>query len=83
MEMLSALEKKVENLIALIKRQKEESSRLNAENQELKDQVRKLEGSLLKEAKQVEKELTEEREATRQVVDDLIRSIDELIESGG
>ena len=83
MEMLSALEKKVENLIAFIKQQKEENSRLKAENQGLLEQVRQLEGSLLKEAKQVEKELTAERETTRRAVDDLIRSIDELIESGG
>ena len=83
MEMLSALEKKVENLITLIRHQKEENSRLNAKNQELTDQVRQLEGSLLKEAKQVEQELTDERETTRQAVDDLIKSIDELIESGG
>lgn len=83
MEMLSALEKKVENLITLIKRLKDESSRLSKENHELREQVRQLEGSLLKEAKQVEQELTEERETTRQAVDNLIKSIDELIESGG
>lgn len=83
MEMLSALEKKVENLITLIKRLKDEGSRLGQENQELREQVRQLEGSLLKEAKQVEIELTEERETTRQAVDDLIKSIDDLIESGG
>jgi hypothetical protein len=83
MEMLSALEKKVENLITLIRHQKEENSRLKAENQGLGDQIRQLEGSLLKEAKQVEQELTDERETTRQAVDDLIKSIDELIESGG
>lgn len=83
MEMLSALEKKVENLITLIKRLKDEGSKLGKENQELREQVRQLEGSLLKEAKQVELELTEERETTKQVVDDLIKSIDDLIESGG
>ena len=72
-----------ENLITLIKYQKEENSKLSKENVELKDQVRQLEGSLLKEAKQVEQELTQERETTRQAVDDLIKSIDDLIESGG
>ncbi len=45
--------------------------------------MRQLEGSLLKEAKQVEHELTQERETTKQAVDDLIKSIDDLIESGG
>ena len=83
MEMLSALEKKVENLITLIKRLKDEGSQLSKENQELREQVRQLEGSLLKEAKQVELELTEERETTKQAVDNLIKSIDDLIESGG
>lgn len=83
MEALSALEKKIEDLIVLVKRQKEENSRLKAERQELDDKVRQLEGSLLKEAKQVERELTEERETTRQAVDDLIKSIDELIATGG
>jgi predicted RNase H-like nuclease (RuvC/YqgF family) len=83
MEMLSALEKKVENLITLIRHLKDENINLGKDNQELKDQVRQLEGSLLKEAKQVEHELTQERETTKQAVDDLIKSIDDLIESGG
>lgn len=83
MEVLSALEKKVESLILLIKRLKEENLRLGNDNQGLREQVRQLEGSLLKEAKQVEKELTEERKVTQRAVDDLIKSIDELIESGG
>lgn len=89
MEMLSALEKKIESLILLIKQQKQENEKLLQENnlllakkEELENQVRQLEGSLLKEAKQVEKELTQEREATRQVVDDLIKSIDSLISAG-
>ncbi|MFT6765338.1 MAG: regulator of replication initiation timing [Alteromonas naphthalenivorans] len=83
MEMLSALEQKVENLITLIRHLKEENLSLGSKNHELRDQVRQLEGSLLKEAKQVEKELTQERETTKQAVDNLIKSIDELIESGG
>lgn len=83
MEVLSALEKKIETLIVLIKQQKEENSRLRAENQDLSDKVSQLQGSLLKEAKQVEKELTVERETTRRAVDDLLKSIDELMQSGG
>ncbi len=83
MEVLSALERKIETLIALIKQQKEENSRLRAENQDLIDKVSQLQGSLLKEAKQVEKELTVERETTRRAVDDLIKSIDDLMQSGG
>ncbi len=83
MEVLSALERKIETLIACIKQQKEENSRLRAENQDLNDKVSQLQGSLLKEAKQVEKELTVERETTRRAVDDLIKSIDELMQSGG
>ena len=83
MDVLSTLEKKIEDLIGLIKRQKEENSRLNSENIDLQDRIRQLEGSLLKEAKQVERDLKQERETTRQAVDELIKSIDELIESGG
>ena len=83
MEMLSTLEKKIESLITIIKKQKDETSQLKLKNAHLVDQVRQLESSLLKEAKQVEQELTKERETTRQAVDDLIKSIDDLIEVEG
>ena len=81
--MLTVLEKKIEALVDFIKRQKEEISRLQADNQELKGRVGQLETALLKEAKRVEQELTQERTTTRQAVDDLIKSIDELIDGGG
>ena len=83
MEMLTVLEKKIESLVDFIKRQKEDISRYQAENQELKGRVGQLETALLKEAKRVEQELTQERTATRQAVDDLIKSIDDLIDGGG
>ena len=83
MEMLHALEQKIESLVELIKRQKVEIARLEDENRELLSRVNQLETALLHEAKKVELELKEERLATRQVVDELIKNIDELIENGG
>jgi len=83
MEMLHALEQKIESLVELIKRQKVEIARLEDENRELLSRVNQLESALLHEAKKVELELKEERLATRQVVDELIKNIDELIENGG
>ena len=83
MEMLRALEQKIESLVELIKRQKEEAAKLVDENRELSSRISQLESALLHEAKKVELELKEERSATRQVVDELIKNIDDLIENGG
>ncbi len=83
MEMLRALEQKIESLVELIKRQKEETINLVDENRELSSRINQLESALLHEAKKVELELKEERSATRQVVDEIIKNIDDLIENGG
>ena len=83
MEILHALEQKIESLIELIKHQKEESLKLSQDNQELLVRVNQLESALLHETKKVELELKNERSFTHKVVDDLIKSIDELIENGG
>ncbi len=77
MEMIAALEKKIEKLVGLLRTLKEESTQLRAENQQLKDQIVRLEDSLLKENKQFEQKLT----VTEQAVSDLLKSIDELIET--
>lgn len=82
MEILSALEQKIENLVGLIKRQKEEISILTLENQELKSRIGQLEAALLNETSKAEQDLKDERNSARQAVDELIKSIDELIEGG-
>lgn len=82
MEILSALEKKIELLVDYIKRLKEENAQLKTESQELRDHITQLEGSLLKENKQLETALHQERSLAQKAVDDLIKNIDELIESG-
>ena len=82
MEILSALEKKIELLVDYIKRLKEENAQLKTESQELRDHITQLEGSLLKENKQLETALHKERSLAQKAVDELIKNIDELIESG-
>lgn len=82
MEVLSALEKKIELLVDYIKRLKEENAQLKTESQGLRDHVAQLEGSLLKENKQLEASLSKERALAQRAVDELIKNIDELIESG-
>ncbi len=83
MEILHVLEQKIESLVELIKRQKLENAQLIDENQQLLLRINQLESALLHETKKVELELKEERSATQQVVDDLIKNIDDLIENGG
>ncbi len=83
MEILHVLEQKIESLVELIKRQKLENAQLIDENQQLLLRINQLESALLHEAKKVELELKEERSATQQVVDELIKNIDDLIENGG
>ncbi len=82
MEVLSALEKKIELLVDYIKRLKEENAQLKTESQGLRDHIAQLEGSLLKENKQLEASLAKERALAQHAVDELIKNIDELIESG-
>lgn len=82
MEVLSALEKKIELLVDYIKRLKENNAQLKSESQQLRDHITQLEGSLLKENKQLEHALNKERSMAQRAVDELIKNIDELIESG-
>lgn len=86
MEALNVLEQKIACLIeskkvdlALIKDLKSTVSQLQAENKQIKDQLEKLENSLLVGHQDVE-ELHQERMLTKMVVDDLIKSIDLLVE---
>ena len=72
MEVLNVLEKKIANLIELIKELRLENSTLVENNVQLKDQIEKLQASLL--------ERPEEIALTKAAVDDLIKNIDFLIE---
>ncbi len=79
METLSVLEKKVISLIDIIKELKAENARLVEENTQLAAQLSSMEKSVTVDAQRVE-ELDQEKALTKLVVDDLIKSIDTLIE---
>lgn len=79
MEVLNVLEKKIANLIEMIKELKAEKALLIEENLELKQKLENFESSLLSREKNVE-ERTQEIVLTKMVVDDLIKSIDLLVE---
>ncbi len=72
MEVLNVLEKKIASLIELIKELRLENAALVENNVVLKDQIEKLQASLL--------ERPEELALTKAAVDDLIKNIDFLIE---
>lgn len=76
---LNLLEEKVVRLIEMIKALKDENANLKQKNKELHGQMRALEGSLVSETKDLE-ELSQEKIATKMVVDNLLHSIEALIE---
>lgn len=80
MEILTVLEKKVASLIDTIKQLKLQNDQLMAENSQLAERLLMIETSVHADAKRVE-ELDQEKALTKLVVDDLIKSIDSLIES--
>ena len=76
---LTLLEEKVIRLVDMVKTLKLTNQALNEENQMLKHQLMKTESSLVAETKDLE-ELSQEKTMTRMLVDDLIRSIDSLVD---
>ena len=72
MEVLNVLEKKIAGLIELIKELRLENAALIETNTLLRDQIEKLQASLL--------ERPQELALTKDAVDDLIKNIDFLIE---
>lgn len=76
---LSLLEEKVVHLIDMIKILKDENTSLKNKNKEMLNQLRALEGSLVAETKDLE-ELSQEKMMAKLVVDNLLHSIDALIE---
>ena len=75
MELLGALEKKIENLVALVKDLRLEKSSLEAENIGLQQKVQKLEASLLKNHEVINKD----KASAQKMVDALIADIDKLL----
>jgi regulator of replication initiation timing len=79
MEVFSVLEKKMEALVELVRELKRDKARLIEENTQLLMKLEMLESSLLADNDRLEK-FNQERVITKTVVDDLIRSIDLLVE---
>lgn len=76
---LDMLEDKVVKLIELVKMVKDENATLKQKNKDLYGQIKALEGSMVLETKNLE-ELSQEKVVTKMVVDNLLHSIDALIE---
>lgn len=88
MELLGSLEQKVVALVALIHELKRENAQLKEnilchieDNKNLKKQIEMLESSMLKESNRLQEQLQKEKELAKTVVDDLIKSIDAIVES--
>jgi len=76
---LTLLEEKVIRLVDMVKKIKQANQTLQEENQMLKNQLMNAERSLVDEAKDLE-ELSQEKMLTKMIVDDLIKSIDSLVD---
>ncbi|KKP29153.1 MAG: hypothetical protein UR12_C0014G0017 [candidate division TM6 bacterium GW2011_GWF2_30_66] len=93
MEVLNLLEGKIKSLVELVNKLKDDGIRLKTENARLADenaclaekvftlqaQVDSFEGAIVENSKNLD-ELSQEKALTRMVVDDLIKSIDSLVE---
>ena len=78
-ENLNILEKKIAQLIELVKAEKALNASLMEEKAALTTRLEMLENSLLSESRSID-EFNQEREMTRAIVDELINSIDQLVE---
>jgi len=76
---LTLLEEKVVMLVNTVKNLKFENAELKEQNKQFQEQLKALEGSLVSETKDLE-ELSQEKIMTKMAVDDLLKSIDELID---
>ena len=76
---LTLLEEKVIRLVEMVKSLKLANQTLQEENQMLKNQLMKTESNLVSETKDLE-ELSQEKMMTKMLVDDLIKSIDSLVD---
>lgn len=87
MELLQSLEQKISSLVVLASSLKKENEDLKKdlsgrdnEIQQLKGEIEMLESSLLNEHSRLQEQLDKEKELTKNVVDDLIKNIDAIIE---
>ncbi len=80
LERLQVLEKKIAHIIDLLHEEREKTTHLLEEKNVLSARIEAMESSLLKETKSIE-ELSQERVLTKQMVDELIQTIDQLVES--
>lgn len=80
MNSLKLLEEKLVSLAELVKELKTENAKLAEENAQLAAKLSMLQNSLNDDTHRIE-ELKQEKELTRIVVDDLIKSIDSLVEN--
>lgn len=76
---LNLLEKKIASLVGLLKTERELNIRISDEKAQLAARLEIVETSLLKGSQSIE-ELNQERVLTKMVVDELICSIDKLVE---
>jgi len=76
---LALLEEKVIRLVDMVISLKQSNQALKEDNQMLKSQLMKTESSLVAETKDLE-ELSQEKMMARTIVDDLINSIDSLVD---
>lgn len=79
MDTLKVLDEKIAGLIRRIKDLEAENTKLSADNAQLTAKLETMENSMLSDIKRIE-ELDQEKALTRMVVDDLIKSIDSLVE---
>lgn len=80
MNVLKQLEEKLICLAELVKELKTENAKLAEENAQLSAQLSMLQNAFKDDSKRID-ELKQEKELTRLVVDDLIKSIDSLVEN--
>lgn len=80
MNILKQLEEKLLCLAELVKELKTENAKLAEENAQVSAQLVMLQNALKDDSERID-ELKQEKELTRLVVDDLIKSIDSLVEN--
>jgi hypothetical protein len=80
LERLQVLEKKIASIIDLLHAEREKSLSLEKANKALTERIEAMESSLLKETRSSE-EFAQERALTKNMVDELIQTIDQLVES--
>lgn len=81
METLELLEKKISQLVGLVSQLKDENKVLAKENSSLQKKLAALERDVVEGNESIE-HLTTEKEATKGLISDLIKSIDKLVEGG-